>query len=167
MPIKTTNELKEDVRRRTRGVSDNREFYKSLNDLAEISDIATSAFKALDITIEEEAADIIFIDLQIVGLSGPVAAAKSIAVYALDPVTVGAAPVTLGPGLESSTMYGVGQPQAIIVTDANGYARFGVTEDTPGDEVEALIKLVPIDLICQGALLTVQFDDQAEGGGGG
>ena len=167
MPIKTASEIKADVKRRTRGVSDNREFYKSLNDLADLA--GSSELIGLDITVAAEVGDQIDIAVQVVGSDGitPVLGVKTFAVYALTDDAATAAAVTVAAGTAGTNVSALGHPQAILATDASGALDIFVSEDMAGDETEALIKIVPVDFVGAGALVSIQFDDEAGGGGGG
>jgi hypothetical protein len=164
MAVKSATEIKEDVRKRTRGSSYNRDFYKTLNDLADSGERI-----GLTVTAGEEVGDVITIALQVVASDGttPVAGVKTFAVYALTDDAATPAAVTVEAGTAGTSVSATGNPQAILSTNAAGALDIVVSEDMAGDETEALIKIVPVNFVGAGALLAIQFDDEAGGGGGG
>jgi hypothetical protein len=157
MAVKSATEIKADIVKRTRGTSYNRDFYKSLIDLADSGERT-----GLDLDIGAEAANVITIAVQVVSADGvtPVAGIKTIAVYALTDDAATAAAVTVEAGAVGTNVSATGHPQVIVSTNASGALEIDVTEDVPGDETEALIRFVPIDYVGAGGLASVQFDDQ-------
>jgi hypothetical protein len=157
MAVKSATDIKEDIRKRTRGTSYNRDFYKTLNDLADSGERL-----GLTATAGTEAANVIEVAVQVVGSDGTTAIAgvKTFAVYALTDDAATPAAVTVEAGTAGTNVSATGHPQAILSTDATGALDIVVTEDVPGDETEAIIKIVPVNFVGAGAIVTVQFDDQ-------
>jgi hypothetical protein len=157
MAVKSATDIKEDIRKRTRGTSYNRDFYKTLNDLADSGERI-----GLTATAGAEVANVITIAVQVVGSDGTTAIAgvKTFAVYALTDDAATPAAVTVEAGTAGTDVSATGHPQAILSTNAAGALDIVVTEDVPGDETEAIIKIVPVNFVGAGAIVTVQFDDQ-------
>lgn len=158
MAVKSATDIKADIVKRTRGTSYNRDFYKTLNDLADSGERI-----GLDIDIGAEVANVITLTVQVVGSDGTTAVAgiKTLAVYALTDDAATAAAVTVEAGAVGTNVSATGEPQVIVSTNASGALEIDVTEDVGGSSTEAIIRFVPIDYVGAGGLASIQFDASA------